>query len=148
MQFACNKDELMRAIGIVAHKINNGLTGNGSQTAEEITTAQDQTQTEELTEQTTQDSSRTATNTDSTKPETKPKPRAGLSDEATAARRAYEAQYRARNRDRLNAYAREWHKMHPEKNKEYMTRHWERKARELAAAMTAAATAGEGYAHE
>lgn len=138
MQFMCNKDELMRAIGIVAHKINDGLTGNGSQTAEEITN-----QTEELTEQTTQDSSRTATNTDGTKPETKPKPRAGLSDEATAARRAYEAQYRARNRDRLNAYAREWHKMHPEKNQEYMTRHWERKARELAAAMTAAATAGE-----
>ena len=133
MQFMCNKDELMRAIGIVAHKINDGLTGNGSQSAEEITN-----QTEELTEQTTQDSSRTATNTD-----TKPKSRAGLSDEATAARRAYEAQYRARNRDRLNAYAREWHKMHPEKNKEYMTRHWERKAREWAAAMSAEATAGE-----
>lgn len=113
--------------------------------AEEIT---NQTQTEELTEQTTQDSSRTATNTDGTNPETKPKPRAGLSDEAAAARRAYEAQYRARNRDRLNAYAREWHKMHPEKNREYMTRHWERKARELAETMTAAATAGEVYAHE
>lgn len=136
MQFMCNKDELMRAIGTVAHAISDGLTGNGNQSAEEITTAQDQTQTEELTEQTTQDSSRTATNTDT-------KPRAGLSDEATAARRAYEAQYRARNRDRLNAYAREWHKMHPEKNKEYLTRHWERKAREWAAAMSAEATAAE-----
>lgn len=133
MMFITKSEVMPRALHKAAAEIAGAY-------AEEIT---NQTQTEELTEQTTQDSSGTATNTDGTNPETKPKPRAGLSDEATAARRAYEAQYRARNRDRLNAYAREWHKMHPEKSKEYMTRHWERKARELAAAMTAAATAGE-----
>lgn len=126
MQFTCNKDELMRAIGTVAHKINDGLTGNGSQTAEEITN-----QTEELTEQTTQDSSGTATDTDSTKPETKHKP--PLSEAAILARREYNRQYRARNKDKINARQRKWHKEHPEKQKQYNATHWNKVGAALAA---------------
>lgn len=130
MQFTCDRNALTGAIERVAHAINTGLTGNGNQSAEEITTAQDQTQTEELTEQTTQDSSGTI-DTDSTKPETKHKP--PLSEAAILARREYNRQYRARNKDKINARQRKWHKEHPEKQKQYNATHWNKVGAALAA---------------
>ena len=116
MQFMCNKDELMRAIGIVAHKINDGLTGNGNQTTEEITN-----QTEELTEQ---DSPGTMNTKSKTADDI-------LNEAAIEARKKYFREYRARNRDRLNARQRQWHKEHPEKTKKYLERYWLRKAAKM-----------------
>ena len=53
-----------------------------------------------------------------------------LSDQAKEARRAYKRAYREKNRDRINAYQREWLNR-PEnegKREEYEARHWERMA--------------------
>ena len=124
MQFTCDRNELTGAIERVAHAISDGLTGNGSQTAEENTTAQEQTQTEELNEQTEQDSSETMNTENETAADI-------LNEAAIAARRAYFREYRARNRDRLNARQRQWHKEHPGKAAEYLRRHWMRKAAKM-----------------
>lgn len=54
-----------------------------------------------------------------------------LSEEAKKARnqymREYMAEYRKKNRERLNAQRREWAKNNPEKIREYQQRHWEKK---------------------
>ena len=113
MQVTCDRNELTGAIERVAHAISDGLTGNGNQTAEEITN-----QTEELTEL---DSPGTMN--------TKSKTAADILNEAAIeARRKYFREYRARNRDRLNARQRQWHKEHPEKAREYLHRYWMREA--------------------
>ena len=47
------------------------------------------------------------------------------------ARNAYMREYRARNKDRLNAQARQRRQADPEKHKKYMADYWTRKAQEL-----------------
>ena len=41
--------------------------------------------------------------------------------------REYMAEYRKKNREKLNAQRREWAKNNPEKIREYQQRHWEKK---------------------
>ena len=68
-----------------------------------------------------------------------------MTDEAKAARNAYQRSLTARDpekhreymrkwrkehRAHIAAYRRKWHAEHPEKNKEYQRRHWEKKAAE------------------
>ena len=57
-----------------------------------------------------------------------------MTDEAKAARRAYQREYmrkwRKEHRAHIAAYRRKWHAEHPEKNKEDQRRHWEKKAAE------------------
>lgn len=120
MMFITKSEVMPRAL----HKAAAEIAGNYP---EEIT---NQTQTEELNEQTEQDSSGTI-DTDSTKPETKHKP--PLSEAAILARREYNRQYRARNKDKINARQRKWHKEHPEKQKQYNATHWNKVGAALAA---------------
>lgn len=47
---------------------------------------------------------------------------------AEEARRSYRKEYREKNRDRINAYHREWAKNNPEKIKEHQDRYWQKKA--------------------
>ena len=47
------------------------------------------------------------------------------------ARRKYDAEYRAKNREKLNSYARNWRKENPEKAKANKQAYWDRKAEEL-----------------
>lgn len=55
-----------------------------------------------------------------------------LSEAAKAARREYQrganARYRAKHRAELNAAARAYNHAHPERQREYMRRYWEKKA--------------------
>lgn len=50
----------------------------------------------------------------------------GMSKEAIAARRAYMAAYREKNRAKINAYSSKWQKENPDKVKEYKRKHWQR----------------------
>lgn len=47
--------------------------------------------------------------------------------EGTEARRNYQREYRARNRERINTKRREWNRRNPDKSKEYQARYWEQK---------------------
>ena len=47
---------------------------------------------------------------------------------AEEARRAYRKEYREKNRDRINAYHRQWAKDNPEKIKEHQDRYWQKRA--------------------
>lgn len=51
-----------------------------------------------------------------------------MTPEAAEARRAYFREYRARNREKLNAQRREWYHKNKMKAGEQQTRYWERKA--------------------
>ena len=51
-----------------------------------------------------------------------------ITDEAKKKRLEYQRAYRERNRERIKAYQRDWHKANPEKNKEYVERHWNKVA--------------------
>lgn len=55
-----------------------------------------------------------------------------LSDEAKAARAAYQREYmnnyRRNNRDYINSYQNEWRLKNPEKTAKYNAEYWERKA--------------------
>lgn len=53
-----------------------------------------------------------------------------LTDEARKKRAEYNREYRNRNRERINAKNREWHKNNPDKNKEYIQRYWNKKVME------------------
>ena len=44
------------------------------------------------------------------------------------ARRKYDAEYRAKNREKLNSYARNWRKENPDKVKANKEAYWDRKA--------------------
>lgn len=50
--------------------------------------------------------------------------------EAKQARAEYMKAYRAKNREKLNAYQRQRTKENPEKGREYRRKYWERKAAE------------------
>ncbi len=52
----------------------------------------------------------------------------GMTAEAQEVKKAYMRQYRARNRDRINAKQREWRMQNPDRVKEYQRTYWERKA--------------------
>lgn len=47
------------------------------------------------------------------------------------ARRKYDAEYRAKNREKLNSYARQWRKDNPDKVKANKEAYWDGKAEEL-----------------
>ena len=47
-----------------------------------------------------------------------------ITDEGKMKRAEYQRAYRERNRERINAKHREWHKANPEKAMEYQERHW------------------------
>lgn len=51
-----------------------------------------------------------------------------VTDEALEARKRYQREYRARNRDRINESQRR--RYNPEKRKQYVKTYWEKKARE------------------
>lgn len=51
-------------------------------------------------------------------------------EERNAYMRDYMAEYRKKNKERINAQKREWNKHNPDKLKEYRERYWERKAKE------------------
>ena len=53
-----------------------------------------------------------------------------ITDEAKKKRAEYQREYRNRNRERINAKNREWHKNNPDKNKEYIQRYWNKKVME------------------
>lgn len=53
-----------------------------------------------------------------------------ITDEAKKKRAEYQRAYRERNRERINAKNREWHKNNPDKNKEYIQRYWNKKVME------------------
>ncbi len=50
-----------------------------------------------------------------------------LSDEAKEYRRKKKAEWRAKNRDKVNAYNRQWRAKNPDKKKAIDERYWERK---------------------
>ena len=60
---------------------------------------------------------------------------ANMTEEQKEKHRESVRNYRKRNREKVIAYYRKWHKEHPGKNKEYCERYWTRKAEraELAA---------------
>ena len=47
------------------------------------------------------------------------------------ARRKYDAEYRAKNREKINSYARNWRKVNPDKVKANKEAYWDRKAEVL-----------------
>ena len=51
-----------------------------------------------------------------------------ITDEAKMKRVEYQRAYRERNRERINAKHRDWHKANPEKAMEYQERHWNKVA--------------------
>ncbi len=68
-----------------------------------------------------------------------------MDEKAKQLRREYQRQYRAKNKEKINAQKREWHaknadkvreqkrkwnRENPDKQREYKERHWERKAME------------------
>lgn len=53
-----------------------------------------------------------------------------MNDEAKKKRAEYMQAYRAKNREKLNAYQRQRTKENPEKGREYRRKYWERKAAE------------------
>lgn len=53
-----------------------------------------------------------------------------LSEKAKAARREYHRQWRAKNREKVNAYQKKWREENPEKFQEYVENSWEKKASE------------------
>ena len=53
-----------------------------------------------------------------------------ITDEAKKKRAEYNREYRNRNRERINAKNREWHKANPEKNKSYIEKYWNKKVME------------------
>lgn len=54
-----------------------------------------------------------------------------MTDEAKRLRAEAQKRYARAHREEINTYKRKWHKEHPEKNKEYQARYWDRKAQEL-----------------
>lgn len=57
-----------------------------------------------------------------------------LSDQAQAARRAYKREYRQKNKDKINAYTKEWYSR-PEnagKRQQYEAKYWENVAQQEA----------------
>ena len=52
-----------------------------------------------------------------------------MNRQATAARREYKRLYRIQNRDKINAYHRQWAKNNPDKIKKYQDRYWSKKSR-------------------
>lgn len=48
-----------------------------------------------------------------------------------AAKKEVAREYRARNKETLNAYRREWAQNNPDKIREYQARYWINKAKEL-----------------
>lgn len=53
-----------------------------------------------------------------------------MNDNAKNTRRDYFRKYRQENREKLNAYSREWRKTHPVKAGAIAVRYWEKKAEE------------------
>lgn len=53
---------------------------------------------------------------------------ATLSQAAQAARREYMREYRKQNRERIREYSKRWNAEHPNAQKEYQHRYWERRA--------------------
>lgn len=51
-----------------------------------------------------------------------------MNDGAKVAQAKYAKAYRAKNRERLNQYRREWAKKHPDKIKQYAENYWNKKA--------------------
>lgn len=47
---------------------------------------------------------------------------------AKQARAEYQREYRAKNRERLNSYRRQWNKDNPDKVRKYQADYWNRKA--------------------
>lgn len=60
-----------------------------------------------------------------------------LKEAAAEARRAYQREYRAKNKQKLDEYAKQWRKDHPDKLKEYEAKHWMKKAMEMLASSEA-----------
>lgn len=54
-----------------------------------------------------------------------------ISQEALEARRAYQREYRRRNRKRILERQRQWREENPDRVREHQRRHWEKKAQEL-----------------
>ena len=50
-----------------------------------------------------------------------------MTDEAKEARRAYQRQWRAKNKAEILAYQKKWRSENPDKVKEYQERYWENK---------------------
>ena len=55
-----------------------------------------------------------------------------LSEQARAARNTYKRAWREKNKEKIKAYQKQWHKANPGKKAEYEARHWERIAQEAA----------------
>lgn len=51
-----------------------------------------------------------------------------MDSKAIEARRQYLKNWQNQNRERRNAYHKEWRKNHPDKVKEYNERYWDKKA--------------------
>lgn len=51
-----------------------------------------------------------------------------MKEEAKKARAEYAKKYREKNKDRLNAYRRNWNKENPDKVKQYQETYWGKKA--------------------
>ena len=53
-----------------------------------------------------------------------------MTEEARKARAEYAKEYRSRNKERLNAYRRQWNKDNPDKVKQYNETYWGKKGSE------------------
>lgn len=51
-----------------------------------------------------------------------------MTEEARAARRAYQREWRRKNRDKVNSYRRKWRQANPDKIRQQEERHWQRVA--------------------
>lgn len=51
-----------------------------------------------------------------------------LSEQAKEARRAYQREWRAKNKEHVRAYHKEWREKNPEKWEQAQANYWERKA--------------------
>ena len=57
-----------------------------------------------------------------------------MDSKAIEARRAYQKQWREKNRERRNAYHKAWRDRNPDKIKKYSEEYWQKKAEAAAAA--------------